>query len=337
MRQVAYGWFSYWLMGTTNKESLPEEECELISAPYPGALTYMYPPRIEELGTLQRRDSLPVSTEGLCFPSGYRPKTGTVITKLTNTLSQRLPRNIKIPTNAGEWQVQRPVLIDEVKTLLRKKHNNGRLKDCFYNQNQKEGIFFERVEFESEPGIRLPCIFLSPANYETYMPVVIYLDEFGKECGLVNGFIKDFLDAGMAVFALDVRGWGETAVSDFEAATDALMTDRPLFGQQVSDVLNAIEELWQRTFIGVQVDKGRIGCIGRGAAGIMALYAAALDERLKTTVVLESPVNYRSLILEQTDFPASVYLFDVLNHFDIPQIISLVAPRSILLINPVNG
>ena len=336
MRQNANGWFSHWLMGSKNKGQLPEEECELISVPYPAALTYMHSPGTDDLETLQSRNNLQIPNEGLCFPTGYQPKNSTAIAHLTNILSQKVPP-IKVPENPQEWKGQRSVLIDQVKGVLGINPKNEPLKDWFYNQNQFRGIFYERIEFESEPGIRLPCLFLSPTNWETYLPVVIYLDEFGKESGLMSGLIEGLINVGIAVLAVDVRGCGETVVSDFEATTNALMTDRPLFGQQVWDIHNAINELWQRIFISVQVDKGRIGCFGKGTAGIMALYAAALDDRLKTTVVLESLVNYKLLIQEQPDFPASIFLFDVLNHFDIPHIISLIAPRSILLINPVDG
>jgi len=36
---------------------------------------------------------------------------------------------------------------------------------------------------------------------------------------------------------VDVRGVGEVSASDFEATTNALMTDRPFFAQQVWDLL----------------------------------------------------------------------------------------------------
>ncbi len=115
------------------------------------------------------------------------------------------------------------------------------------------------------------------------------------------------------------------------------MTDRPLFGQRVWDVLTAVECLWQRTFISVQIDKGRLACVGRGAGGLLALCAAALDERLAAVVAWEAPPSYKSLIVERPDFPTSVYLFDVLSHFDVPQLMAAVAPRPLLLAEPVDG
>jgi hypothetical protein len=87
----------------------------------------------------------------------------------------------------------------------------------------------------------------------------------------------------------------------------------------------------------VQIDKGRIGCLGRGVGGLLGLYAAALDERLAAAAMWQAPLSYRSLILEQPGFPASTYLFDVLNHFDLPQLMAAVAPRALLVAEPVDG
>jgi hypothetical protein len=70
---------------------------------------------------------------------------------------------------------------------------------------------------------------------------------------------------------------------------------------------------------------------------LLALYAAALDERLKATVVWQAPVSYKSLIVERPAFPASAYLFDVLNHFDLPELMAVVAPRPLLVADPVDG
>src|SRR5262249_13915858 len=152
------------------------------------------------------------------------------------------------------------------------------------NQTQLASIFAERVVFDSEMGIEVPAMLFMPQRWDRYIPIVIYLDEYGKEAGFENGVIESLLERGLAVFAVDVRGSGETVNSSFEATTNALMIGRQLFGQQVWDLLRAVDCLWNRVFIGIQIDKGRIGCIGHGAAGLLALHAAALDDRLAATV-----------------------------------------------------
>lgn len=337
MREAAYDWFSFWLMGKGAQDLITEQAFPLFPAPYPSALTYMYPPTMADLSLLREYRVDTVPSEGLCLPPGIKAETGTVITNLARTLSKGLPPKINVPQNQNDWLTLREALLERVREVLGTFPKINILKDWIYLQGQHKGIFYERIEFESEPGIRLPSLFFAPANWEDKLPVVIYLDEGGKENGLINGLIPKLLYAGIAVLAVDVRGTGETSVSDFEAATNALMTDRPLFGQQVWDVRRAVDELWQRIFISIQVDKGRIGCFGRGSAGLLALYATALDERLKTTFILESPLSYHSLITEEPDFPTNLFLFGVLKNLDLPQVIGLAAPRSLMLLNPVDG
>src|SRR5207248_935534 len=95
--------------------------------------------------------------------------------------------------------------------------------------------------------------------------------------------------------------------------------------------------LWNRFFIGVQIDKGHIGCIGHGAAGLLALYAAALDKRLAATAAWRAPISYQALLLEDVYFPPSVFLFGALTQLDLPLVASCIAPRHLLLSEPVDG
>jgi len=351
MRETAYGWLTHWLKGEGNGDPIPEQDCELLPMPYHPALTYIAPPDPADLPVLRRRDAYPQPSPGLCLPAGEVPPPGPAVTALARQIAETddLRRRQKsspwrsgspnaLPGTANPGQAEwRADLMQRVKGLLGPFPERTLVQDRIYNQTLHQGLFAERVVFESEPGIVIPAMFAAPAEWQAYLPVVLYVDEWGKAAGLKNGMIDALLKAGLAVFAIDVRGVGETAAADFEAATNALMTDRPLFGQRVYDVLRALDCLWRRIYIGVQIDKGRIACLGRGAGGLLALYAAALDERLAAAALWETPLSYRSLITERPDFPASVYLFDVLNHFDVHDLMAALAPRPLLLADPLDG
>jgi dienelactone hydrolase len=205
-----------------------------------------------------------------------------------------------------------------------------------YKRTLFDGLVGERLVFESEPGIDLPALFLAPAQWRTRLPVVVYVDEWGKSAGLANGMVEALLAEQIAVLAVDVRGAGELAASDFEAASNALMTNRPLFAQQLWDVLRTVDCLWGGGVSG-RIDHLRIGCLGRGLGGMLALYAAALDERIAAAGCWEAPVSYHALIVEKPAFAASAYLFDVLNHFDLPDLMAAAAPRPLLVAGPVDG
>jgi dienelactone hydrolase len=337
MREAAYGWLARWFQDEGAGAPIPEQGYELLPVPYHPALTYMDPPDAADLSILRRRDSFPEPSPGLCLPLGEMKPQGPAITSLTRQIARSHSLDQKQPPDANELNEGRKSLIEAVTKLLGPFPERPLVKDQIFNQTLHEGVFAERVVFESEPGIVIPAMFAAPAHWAEYVPVVVYVDEWGKATGLKNGVVDALLKAGLAVFAIDVRGVGETAATDFEATTNALMTDRPLFGQRVYDVLRAVDCLWRRIYISVQIDKGRVACLGRGMGGLLALYAAVLDERLSAAALWEAPVSYKSLITERPEFPPSVYLFDVLNHFDLPILMTALAPRPLLLADPVDG
>jgi pimeloyl-ACP methyl ester carboxylesterase len=337
MREAAYGWLVRWLQDEGAGAPIPEQGYELLPIAYHPALTYMDAPDAADLPMLRRRDAFPEPNPGLCLPPGEVPPQGPAITALTRQITESHFFDQKPTPEADELSRGRDNLIEAVRNLLGPFPERTLVKDQIFNQTLYEGVFAERVVFESEPGIVIPAMFAAPAGWAEYAPVVVYVDEWGKATGLKNGVIDALLKAGLAVFAIDVRGVGETATTDFEATTNALMTDRPLFGQRVYDVLRAVDCLWRRIYISVQIDKGRIACLGRGAGGLLALYAAVLDERLSAAALWETPVSYKSLVTERPGFPPSVYLFDVLNHFNLPSLMATLAPQPLLLADPVDG
>lgn len=337
MRQAAYGWLARWLKDQGDGSPIPEFEPDLLPIPYHPALTYIAPPDPAHLPILRRRASFPITSPGLCFPEGASSPSGPAITALVGRIAESLPPVQSQPADADDWDRQRLDLLHRVRTVLGPFPDRTLVSDRIFNQSLYNGFFFERVVFESEPGVEIPAMFVAPAEWKAYVPAIVYVDEWGKEAGLSNGTIRALLEARFAVLAIDVRGVGETATTDFEAATNALMTDRPLFGQRVWDLLRAVDCLWGRTYISVQIDKGRIACLGRGVGGLLALYAAALDERISATVVQGVPLSYKDLILERPGFPPSVFAFDVLSHFDLAHVAGLVAPRPLLVVDGVNG
>jgi dienelactone hydrolase len=320
MREAAYGWLAYWLKGDGDGSPIAEIDLELLPPAYPRP----------------RPDA--ETSPGLCFPHGRGPLPGPAITALTTQLAAVLPPARQRPASADDWASQRRDLLGQVQAVLGPwPTQTTKTRNPVYNRTLFDRLIGERLVFESEPGIELPAIFLAPAQWRSRTPVVLYVDEWGKSAGLANGMIEQLLAAQIAVLAVDVRGAGEAAASDFEATSNALMTDRPFFAQQLWDVLQALDCLWRGNNVTGRIDKSRIGCLGAGLGGLLALYAAALDERLAATVAWQAPLSYKSLIVEQPAFPARAYLFDVLNHFDLPDLMAAVAPRPLLIAAPVDG
>jgi cephalosporin-C deacetylase-like acetyl esterase len=320
MRQAAYGWFARWLQGAGDGGPIAEVECELVTPAGPG----------------------------FCFAGGHSPPPGPAITALAQQLAAQAAASRRIEGGAAAWSQRRAGLLARAPAVLGPWParpamrgpwiDEGRGKrNRIYKRTVFDGLVGERLVFESEPGIDLPALFLAPAQWRTRLPVVVYVDEWGKSAGLANGMVEALLAEQIAVLAVDVRGVGELAASDFEAASNALMTNRPLFAQQLWDVLRTVDCLWSGGGVSGRIDNLRIGCLGRGLGGMLALYAAALDERIAAAGCWEAPVSYHALIVEKPAFAASAYLFDVLNHFDLPDLMAATAPRPLLVADPVDG
>ncbi|MCE7989956.1 MAG: hypothetical protein DYG89_53085 [Caldilinea sp. CFX5] len=336
MREAAYGWFARWLQQEGDGSPLPEATIDLIPPAFVVAPSHS-----------RRREANPTLSPGLCFPAGRSPLVGPAITQLTKSFAATRPPLSPLPATAAAWGEQRAALLAQLPAVLgpwpTKPTPSGPWIDFargkrnrLYNRTIVNGLIAERLVFESEPGIDLPALFLAPAQWQHRTPVVLYIDEWGKGAGLVNGAIAALLAAQIAVLAVDVRGCGEGAASDFEATSNALMTDRPFFAQQLWDLLRSVDVLCQGAVTG-RIDTARIGCVGRGVGGLLALHAAALDERIAAVVTWQAPVTYHSLIVEHPAWPASAYLFDVLNHYDLPDLMAAVAPRPLLVAEPVDG
>ena len=69
----------------------------------------------------------------------------------------------------------------------------------------------------------------------------------------------------------------------------------------------------------------------------MALFAAALDTRIEVVATWGAPASFRSLIVRDPAYPPSAFLFDVLRHFDLPEVTAAIAPRSTIIANACDG
>jgi hypothetical protein len=75
--------------------------------------------------------------------------------------------------------------------------------------------------------------------------------------------------------------------------------------------------------------------IGKGTGALWSLYAAALDARVKAVVVHGGLLSYRALTrVDRYLTESSVFVRDVLTHFDLPQVAAAVAERPLTIIAP---
>jgi dienelactone hydrolase len=111
------------------------------------------------------------------------------------------------------------------------------------------------------------------------------------------------------------------------------MLGKTIFGMQVLDIIKAIDYLESRD----DIDMNNLACYGWGKGGILVMYAAALDNRVKKTVSMNGLISYKQLVLNKVyNIGVDMFIPKVLKHYDLADVASLIAPRPLTLINAID-
>jgi len=333
MREAAYGWFMKWLRADGDGSPIPEPRLRVAEPPH--AVHYISatadPDQPKPIADRQ------ASREMYCFDPGEPRSSWGAVTRMVLAKAESAKLATKVISSESEWQPLREQLAKSLFDIIGPVPERYPLSPGIVNVIQHGLVAEQSIRIESEPGITIPAVLWLKEEWRDSTPVVIYITDSGMRSGLLDGSIADLLQIGCGVLSLDLRGTGQVATPEFESATDSLMLDRSLFSQRLWDLLRAVDYMAGYSVIGTQIDKHRIGCVGRGVAGLLALYAGAYDSRIAAVGCLEAPCSYKDMIEEIARFPPSAYLFDVLNHFEIEQVAALISPRPVYIGGPLDG
>jgi len=316
LRQAAYQWFHLWLgdpsADPTEPPVEPEPPAELWCAPR------------GQVSNLASRTVLCFTRDlALCLP----PR----------------PPGLETRGQAEEWQGELRAWLRE---LIRCPASSGApqagQRDAFFRGTT--GI--ERLSFQSERGITIPALLFVPGKEQTQRPGIVYVHEGGKEVEAGHlGTIQMLAREGNVVLAIDVRGVGETKAegqvwSGYKfMGVDGYhfyqygMLGHTLLGRRVHDVLRSVALLGERP----EVDGEQLSVVGQGAGGLLALFAAALDERIATAVCCQSLISYRELATHEFHaYHPSCFVPGILKLCDLPEVAACVAPRRLVLAGPLD-
>jgi hypothetical protein len=324
MRQAAYGWFRRWLQGEGDGSPVPE------------------PPLVTEP---------PDSPDLKCFPGTPAIRSWPAIRALARDYHQIVVREPELPDTAAGWASWRAGLRQKLAECLGGLVLGEAAARIEGRSGGPEG--FERHLLEPEPGIVTPAFVARPAG--PVKATVVYLCDQGKLAGPGPDLLPAVVEEGGLVLAIDPRGLGETSpvppprqtvatldgkleyratepedTLEFEAATDALMLGRSLFGQQLSDLLNGID------YAARLAPAAPLVVAGSGPiASLLALYAGALSERAGGVLADGLLPSYRLLIEEDEQvFPVTAYVFGILRVADVAQVAGTIAPRPLVISRP---
>ncbi|HEU0140025.1 MAG TPA: acetylxylan esterase [Bryobacteraceae bacterium] len=299
--------------------------------------------------TAERPLQLESESELACTMTGQTVTAlgGETLFSLNRTEARRLAAQWPAPRQSADLEGWRGQLRKRVLERLAMPERDQAVKSSVLDRNDRHTYSVERLVYYSEPEVYVPSLLLLPRRNGP-APAIMVVNETGKSAeGLAETHLVPLCEAGHVVFSIDPRGMGETAIArqradyaglavgeDAGLFYRALRSRRTMVGMRVFDVMRAVDYLQTRP----EVDSGRISAIGMGAGGPLVLFAAALENRIRRVAVSGAPVSYMAIVESRIFTHAlSNFVPGALQHFDLPQAAALLAPRPLLIVNPVDG
>ena len=228
------------------------------------------------------------------------------------------------------------------------------------SSEKADGFTRQKVYFDSEPGMSVSAWVLVPDDIQRgeRRAGVLALhghiegSQEGKDyvVGLDKGsqkrkkvikaynwdYGKQFAKKGYVVIAPDHRRWGERDCGITEAVgnldpCNVIYIESMLFGlnplmMNIWDTMRCYDYLTTRH----DVDRERIGAVGLSYGGTVSLYAAALDPRIRATIVSGYLTSYENHALELHRVCGSQAATALLLYAEISDVAALIAPRAAL-------
>ncbi|KAB8125869.1 dienelactone hydrolase [Gracilibacillus oryzae] len=174
---------------------------------------------------------------------------------------------------------------------------------------------------------------------------IVGLTEAGEEdeqpSGIHQHFAIKLVKKGLKVFAPEVIGFGERMLTrDIEQgkknscesmATSLLMEGKTLAGLRVWEARQVLDFIETRE----DVIPEKVGMMGFSGGALVTAYTAALDLRVKATVLTGFTNTFKGSIMAMRHCIDN-YIPGILNYAELPEWISLITPRGLFIEAGVN-
>jgi dienelactone hydrolase len=215
---------------------------------------------------------------------------------------------------------------------------------------QFPGYKREKIVFDSRPGVSVLAYLLLPDKAPSPAPTVICvpghgrgvddivgIDDRGRDRTDKSGYQHDFAiqvaEAGMAALAIEPMafgcrrdpinaGRGLSQKGCEPAAGGALLLGETMIGWRVWDVVRSIDYISTRR----ELDATRVGCMGISGGGTTTLFAAALEPRIRASMVSGYLNTFRDSIGSLAHCVDN-YVPGILNWAEMYDVAGLIAPR----------
>ncbi len=196
------------------------------------------------------------------------------------------------------------------------------------------GLSLQTLSVQIEPGYELTAIQAMP-DAPGPKPAVIMLDELPVERTAAAADFNALANSGRNVIALQSKGTpvdaqnGQStqfALGPYMGVNlRAIIVGKTLVGLRADDVIRVVNWLASRS----DIDRNSITIYGKGALGMVALHAAAVDTRITHVIAENTLVSYRTALEAPLHKNLSeITIPGVLQHYDVSELLEAIcAPR----------
>jgi cephalosporin-C deacetylase-like acetyl esterase len=200
-----------------------------------------------------------------------------------------------------------------------------------------QGYKLEAVSYQSEPGISIRGVLLTPDGAGK-KPAVLVVDSRRKDR---DSRLEYWAKRGYVVFAISTRGVPDSPpparrnefLGDYSAAARAYVMGKTLVGMRAEDIIRGVDYLASRA----DVDGTKLGGFGEGAQAVALVHAAVIDKRIARLILENAMASYRAAV----DHPVYNGLYNVMvpgvvRKYDMDDLLAALAPRTVTVISPAD-
>ncbi|HWB84960.1 MAG TPA: acetylxylan esterase [Bryobacteraceae bacterium] len=211
-------------------------------------------------------------------------------------------------------------------------------------KEERDGYHVETLSIRSELGFDVAALSVIP-DKPGPKPAVLLMDDVPMERTAATPDVERLAKSGKFILILQPRGTpldaqrlqaaqGSVLGPNTAISLQAMIVGKSLVGMRADDAIRAVNWLVSLP----DVDRSSITIYGRAAEGIVALHAAALDPQITRVIVANALVSYHAALEAPLHRNLSdIILPGVLLHFDTGDLLQAIAPRPVVLANPVDA
>jgi dienelactone hydrolase len=189
-----------------------------------------------------------------------------------------------------------------------------------------EGLLVTPFRYEAAPGMPVSALLWRPPG-DGPVPAVLTTHghfEAGKDAPAVQARCRDLASAGIAVLAIDLFGHGERAPLGHSEAAVLHSANSSLLALDVQAVVRGLDWLAAHP----EVNGSQLGLAGQSGGAIVAIHAAAIDERVAATFANSGLHAWERAVLTLPQCPCN-YAPNQLRLGTVADAAGLVAPRAL--------